>query len=198
LEEIGPEGALVQLENAVACPTEVQLDCPTAEFDGIVRECQYEEGLGYFARIAFNAGQRWSSEVYRPEHLLDTADLAPEPPECDAGCGAADWCPTQLVARAVDPEADIEETVRRVAQNIAVVCGEMDAMELAECFVHHFGAPTECRLFTTFVWSYRNARESLVDEYEQPISPLRQACNIAMLLASVPEGAWRSSSHVSH
>ncbi|MCP5118885.1 MAG: hypothetical protein GY953_49370 [bacterium] len=38
LEEIGPGGALVQLESEVACQTAVRLDCPAAGFDGGVRE----------------------------------------------------------------------------------------------------------------------------------------------------------------
>jgi hypothetical protein len=191
LEEIGPDGAVVQLECAVAGKTVVRLDCPTVGFDGVVRECRHEPELGYFATIAFTAGQRWSVDDYRPQHLLESTDLWPEPPECEMGCGSSNWCPTEFVARAVDPQNTMSDTVRRVAQNLAVVCGEMDATEMARCFVHHFGVPKECVLFTTFVRAYRDARENLVGPYEQPVSPLRQVCSIATLLAGMPKEALR-------
>jgi hypothetical protein len=182
----------VQLENAVASQTAIRLNCPTVEFDGVVRECWYEEALGYFAKIAFNAGQRWTLDVYRPRHLLEPGDIAPQVPECTKGCGDLGWCPTEYVARAVDPQIAMDETVRRVAQNTAVVCGDMNTAELARCFADYFGAPRKCILFTVFADAYRSARESLAGPYEQPVSPLRQACNVAMLLASVPDEALRA------
>ena len=192
LEEIGPDGAVVQLENEVSCHTTVRLDCSTAGFDGVIRECRYEKGLGYFVKIFFAADQQWSTDVYQPRHLMDPDDDTSQPSVCLPACGAQERCPTEYVARAVDPRSVVGEIVHRVAQNIAVVCGEMDLMDLAKCFVHHFGAPAECRLFTAFVSAYRGARENMVGPYEQPVSPLRQACNIAMLLASVPDEALRS------
>jgi hypothetical protein len=192
LEEIGPDGAVVQLESAVAPRTAVRLECSTAGFDGVVRECRHEAGLGYFAKIVFDAGQRWSVAEYRPEHLLDPADLAPELSDCEIGCEATEWCPAELVARAVDPQNRIAETVRRVAQNLAVVSGEMDTAELAWCFVRHFGKPKGCVLFKTFAGAYRSAREGMTGPFEQPVSPLRQVWNIAMLLASLPEETLRS------
>jgi hypothetical protein len=192
LEEISAEGAVIQLESAIASQTAIRLNCPAIEFDGIVRESWREEELGYFAEIAFNAGQRWSIDVYRPRHLLEPGDIRQQAPECMKGRGNLDRCPTEYVARAVNPQIAMDETVRRVAQNIAVVCGEMTTVELARCFVDFFGAPKKCLLFTAFAEAYRSARANLVGPYEQPVSPLCQACNVAMLLASIPDEAHRA------
>ena len=41
---------------------------------GIIRYCRYQE-MGYFLGVELAEGCRWSSQHYRPEHLLDPSQL---------------------------------------------------------------------------------------------------------------------------
>jgi len=187
LEEIGPSGAVVQLETGVAPGTSLRLDCQGVRFDGVVRTCRKEQYLGYFAEITFTLGQQWSVDLYRPRHLLEFNIPEPHTAGHDHKDIARDGRWEDNIIPIDAPRAAAYETIRRVAQNLAVVCGEMELVEMEQCFTRFFDSAPQGILFGGFVSAYRSARESLTGFYELPVSPLRQACHIAMLLGGLPD-----------
>lgn len=74
LEDIAPSGACVQLERPVPVGSSVTLRLGRRKFRGLVRHCTHHE-IGYFVGVQFAAGQKWSREIYEPEHLLDPANV---------------------------------------------------------------------------------------------------------------------------
>lgn len=74
LEDISLSGVCLQIENAIAVGTAVSVRYGDGELLGVVRYCRYEV-IGYFAGIELAEGCRWSSQHYRPEHLLNPAEL---------------------------------------------------------------------------------------------------------------------------
>ncbi|HXI42587.1 MAG TPA: hypothetical protein VNH83_21570 [Bryobacteraceae bacterium] len=80
LENISASGACVQAENPVAENTRVQLVCGKQEFHGYVRSCYWRDD-GYFLGIAFDQGSKWSKSKFKPEHLLDPAEVKPRRPK---------------------------------------------------------------------------------------------------------------------
>jgi hypothetical protein len=191
LEEIGPDGAVVQLEAEVAPRTSLTLVCEGTQFDGVVRRCRKEPPLGYFTEIDFAPGQQWSADLFRPSHLLNVTIPGPRAAGHDFRDFARDQCWADCMAPADAVPQAAFETIRRVAQNLAVVCGEMDLLEMAQCFSRFFRQEPQGAMFGGFVSAYRNARESLAGLYEMPVSPLRQVSQIAGLLGAMPEGAVR-------
>ena len=72
LEDISPSGACVQFEEAVSAGARLCLMLGRHKFRGQVTHCTHNE-IGYFAGVQFDAGQKWSRQIYKPEHLLDPA-----------------------------------------------------------------------------------------------------------------------------
>ena len=70
LEDISPSGASIQLEQEIAAGSRIRLQLGRHRFGGQVRYCIYRE-IGWFAGIRFDAGKKWSRELYEPQHLLD-------------------------------------------------------------------------------------------------------------------------------
>jgi hypothetical protein len=70
LEDISPSGACLQLEQSLPVGARLALRLGRRTFRGQVRYCVYHE-IGYFAGIEFDAGRKWSRELYQPKHLLD-------------------------------------------------------------------------------------------------------------------------------
>lgn len=86
LENISASGACVQAEDPVAENTLVRLVCRRQEFHGYVRSCSWRDD-GYFLGIAFDAGSKWSKAKFKPEHLLDPAEIKPRRPKPLVMCG---------------------------------------------------------------------------------------------------------------
>ena len=80
LENISASGACVQSENPVAENTRVRLVCGKPEFRGYIRSCYWRDD-GYFLGIAFDEGSKWSKAKFKPEHLLDPAEVKPRRPK---------------------------------------------------------------------------------------------------------------------
>jgi hypothetical protein len=80
LENISASGACVQAEDPVAENSRVRLVCRQQEFHGYVRSC-YRRDDGYFLGIAFDEGSKWSKAKFKPEHLLDPAEIKPRRPK---------------------------------------------------------------------------------------------------------------------
>ena len=74
LEDISLSGACVQIEKEVPTGTPVAINYGDGELSGTVRYCTFRE-LGYFLGIELNENSRWSSQHYKPQHLLDPREL---------------------------------------------------------------------------------------------------------------------------
>jgi hypothetical protein len=74
LEDISLSGVCLQIEGTIPSGTVVAIRYGDGELFGSVRYCRFE-GLGYFLGVELAEGCKWSSRHYRPEHLLDPADL---------------------------------------------------------------------------------------------------------------------------
>jgi hypothetical protein len=74
LEDISLSGACVQIEHPIPLQTALRIRYPKGELMGVVRYCVYRE-IGYFLGIEFEAGSRWSAQVYQPQHMLDPRRL---------------------------------------------------------------------------------------------------------------------------
>jgi hypothetical protein len=74
LEDISLSGVCLQIECTIPSGTPVYVRYGDGELLGSVRYCRFE-GLGYFLGVELADGCKWSSQHYRPEHLLDPADL---------------------------------------------------------------------------------------------------------------------------
>jgi hypothetical protein len=74
LEDISLRGVCVQLEREIPPGTPIAINYGDGELLGTVRYCLYQE-FGYFLGIELNEGSRWSSQHYKPQHLLDPREL---------------------------------------------------------------------------------------------------------------------------
>lgn len=74
LEDISASGACLQLETAVPLGMAIRWEGPKHKFTGRVQYCVYRE-IGYFIGVEFDSTSRWSKRAYKPQHLLDLAQL---------------------------------------------------------------------------------------------------------------------------
>jgi len=72
LEDVAPSGACVQLEEPIAKGTRLRLMLGQHEFRGRAVHSTRNQ-IGYFVGVQFDAGQKWSRQIYEPQHLLDPA-----------------------------------------------------------------------------------------------------------------------------
>jgi len=74
LEDISLSGICLQVENPVEPGTHIKMEYGDGELVGTVRYCTYRD-IGYFLGVELEEGCRWSTQHYRPQHLLDPRDL---------------------------------------------------------------------------------------------------------------------------
>ncbi len=74
LEDISLSGICLQIESALAAGTEVKMHYGDGELAGIVRYCVFRD-FGYFLGVELSEGCRWSTQHFRPQHLLDPQEL---------------------------------------------------------------------------------------------------------------------------
>lgn len=74
LEDISPSGAIALFEQAVPAGARLSLMLGRHKFRGRVTHCTHNE-IGYFVGIRFDAGKKWSRQIYEPKHLLDPMEL---------------------------------------------------------------------------------------------------------------------------
>lgn len=87
LEDISVSGACVQVDVPVTLQTLLRITFPKGELRGRVRYCVYKE-IGYFLGIEFEPGYRWSLRLFRPQHLVDPAQVvAPSAAPGSIGAG---------------------------------------------------------------------------------------------------------------
>ena len=69
LEDISPQGACLQVEEALPPDTVLTIIYPGGKFIARVKYCNLQE-TGYFVGVEFEGGYRWSRRLYDPPHLL--------------------------------------------------------------------------------------------------------------------------------
>jgi len=74
LEDISLSGICLQVESPIAAGTAVVMQYGDGELLGTIRYCRFQD-LGYFLGVELAEGSRWSSQHYKPEHLLDPSQL---------------------------------------------------------------------------------------------------------------------------
>src|SRR5271155_1181649 len=74
LEDISPLGACVQVERQIPLGVEItiiaEVENESRSLCGVVSYCLYRD-FGYFVGIRFLDQAHWSSQVFRPEHMID-------------------------------------------------------------------------------------------------------------------------------
>jgi hypothetical protein len=74
LEDISLSGICLQVESPIAAGTAVAVQYGDGELLGTIRYCRFQDS-GYFLGVELAEGSRWSTQHYKPEHLLDPSDL---------------------------------------------------------------------------------------------------------------------------
>lgn len=74
LEDISLTGICLQVENPILRDTAITMHYGDGELVGVVRYCVFKDA-GYFLGIEFHDGCRWSTQHFRPQHLVDPRDL---------------------------------------------------------------------------------------------------------------------------
>jgi hypothetical protein len=62
------------MENPVEQGTRIEMEYGDGKLMGTVRYCTYCD-IGYFLGVELEEGSRWSTQHYRPQHLLDPREL---------------------------------------------------------------------------------------------------------------------------
>jgi hypothetical protein len=74
LEDISLSGLCLQVESPIPAGTAITMLYGDGELVGITRYCRFQD-CGYFLGIELVDGCRWSSQHFRPQHLLDPSEL---------------------------------------------------------------------------------------------------------------------------
>jgi hypothetical protein len=74
LEDISLSGVCLQVESPIAAGTPIAMQYGDGELLGTIRYCRFRES-GYFLGVQLAEGSRWSTQHYKPEHLLDPSEL---------------------------------------------------------------------------------------------------------------------------
>ena len=74
LEDISLSGVCLQSEKSIAPETRLVIRYGDGALVGIVRYCAYRD-MGFFIGVELTEGSRWSTQHYKPEHLLDPREL---------------------------------------------------------------------------------------------------------------------------
>ena len=74
LEDISLSGICLQMEKELPAGTPIRMSYGDGELVGVVRYCVYRD-IGYFLGIQLEDGCRWSTQHFKPQHLLDPREL---------------------------------------------------------------------------------------------------------------------------
>lgn len=74
LEDISLTGVCLQVEQPISVGTMLAVHYGDGELLGTIRYCRQQDS-GYLLGVELAEGSRWSSQHYKPEHLLDPKDL---------------------------------------------------------------------------------------------------------------------------
>ena len=74
LEDISLSGVCLQVESPNAAGTPIAIQYGDGELLGTIRYCRFQDS-GYFLGVQLAEGSRWSTQHYKPDHLLDPSEL---------------------------------------------------------------------------------------------------------------------------
>jgi len=74
LEDISLTGICLQVEQPLSAGIAVAIQYGDGELLGTIKYCRLQDS-GYFLGVELAEGSRWSSQHYKPEHLLDPKEL---------------------------------------------------------------------------------------------------------------------------
>ncbi len=74
LEDISLCGVCLQMEKKIEPESKVMIRYGDGALVGVVRYCAYRD-MGFFIGVELAEDSRWSTQHYKPEHLLDTREL---------------------------------------------------------------------------------------------------------------------------
>lgn len=74
LEDISLTGVCLQVEHPIPAGTPIAILYGDGELLGTIRHCRHQD-CGYFLGVELSENSRWSSQHYKPEHLLDPKEL---------------------------------------------------------------------------------------------------------------------------
>ena len=74
LEDISLCGVCLQMEKKIEPESRVVIRYGDGALCGVVRYCAYRE-MGFFIGVELAGDSRWSTQHYKPEHLLDPREL---------------------------------------------------------------------------------------------------------------------------
>jgi hypothetical protein len=74
LEDISLSGVCLQVESPIAAGTPIAIQYGDGELLGTIRYCRFQDS-GYFLGVQLAEGSRWSTQHYKPDHLLDPSEL---------------------------------------------------------------------------------------------------------------------------
>ncbi|HEY6991505.1 MAG TPA: hypothetical protein VH369_24125 [Bryobacteraceae bacterium] len=74
LEDISLSGVCLQVEKAIEPGTSVIMRYGDGELVGTIRHCRFRD-IGYFLGVQLEDGCRWSTQHFKPQHLLDPREL---------------------------------------------------------------------------------------------------------------------------
>jgi len=74
LEDISLSGVCLQVESPIAAGTAIAIQYGDGELLGTIKYCRFQDS-GYFLGVQLAEGSRWSTQHYKPEHLLDPSEL---------------------------------------------------------------------------------------------------------------------------
>lgn len=74
LEDISLSGVCLQVEASLPEGTPITIQYGDGSLVGTVRYCVFRDS-GYFLGVQLEDGCKWSSQHYRPQHLVDPRDL---------------------------------------------------------------------------------------------------------------------------
>lgn len=74
LEDISLSGVCLQVEKEIVPGTSLSIRYGDGELVGTVRHCRFRD-IGYFLGVQLEEGCRWSTQHFKPQHLLDPREL---------------------------------------------------------------------------------------------------------------------------
>lgn len=74
LEDISLSGICLQVEKPIDAGTSITMQYGDGNLVGVVRYCVFRD-IGYLLGVQFEEGCRWSTQHFKPQHLLDPREL---------------------------------------------------------------------------------------------------------------------------
>ncbi len=70
LEQISEHNLVILADEELADGSSVTVLCKSHELNGVVEYAEYDEVLGNFIHVRLHSDSEWSTDYFRPEHLL--------------------------------------------------------------------------------------------------------------------------------